>query len=64
VSVAEIAELLGVTRQRVNQLMHEREDFPAPLAELAIGRVWQRKDIESWAKTLPRRPGRRKPTTT
>jgi predicted DNA-binding transcriptional regulator AlpA len=58
VSVAEIAQLLGVMRQRVNQLMHERDDFPTPLAELAIGKVWRRSDIEAWAKHLPRRPGR------
>jgi predicted DNA-binding transcriptional regulator AlpA len=59
VSVGEIAEILGVTRQRINQLMHEHEDFPKPFAELAIGRVWKREDIETWAKSLNRRPGRR-----
>lgn len=59
VSVAEIAGILGVTRQRVNQLMHERDDFPEPLAALAIGRIWRREDIERWAQDLHRRPGRR-----
>jgi prophage regulatory protein len=59
VSVGEIAQMLGVTRQRVNQLMHEHEDFPTPIAELGIGRIWNRKDIELWARKLHRRPGRR-----
>ena len=58
VSVTEIAEILGVSRQRVNQLIKSYTDFPAPEAELAIGRVWRRYQIERWAGKHPRQPGR------
>lgn len=45
--VHEIAELFGVSRQRVHQLAAE-PDFPRPLAVLAAGAVWNRKDVERW----------------
>jgi predicted DNA-binding transcriptional regulator AlpA len=60
VSVTEIAEMLGISRQRVNQLIQAYEDFPPPEADLAIGRVWLRSAIEEWAKSHPRRAGRPK----
>ena len=56
--ISEIAEILGVTRQRAGQIIQTYDDFPAPAAELSIGRVWYRTDIEQWDKTHPRRPGR------
>lgn len=52
-STPEIAELLGVTRQRVDQLSRT-EGFPEPAAELAIGRVWERADVERWARETGR----------
>jgi hypothetical protein len=48
VGAAEIAELLGVSRQRVDQLTR-RSDFPLPVAELVSGRVWVRVVVERWA---------------
>lgn len=51
--VAEIAELLGVTRQRVHQL-RQIEGFPAPARALAIGPVWESADIERWAREAGR----------
>jgi predicted DNA-binding transcriptional regulator AlpA len=50
---AEVAKLLGVSRQRVNQLSH-RDDFPEPVARLAAGPVWQTVDIERWARASGR----------
>ena len=44
---AEIAELLGVSRQRVHQLA-ARKGFPKPVAVLAAGRIWRRADILAW----------------
>lgn len=44
----EIATLLSLSRQRVQQLA-ERDDFPAPAAELNMGRAWFRTEIEAWA---------------
>jgi len=52
-STVEIAELLGITRQRVDKLSRT-DGFPAPAAELAIGRVWRRDDIETWARATKR----------
>jgi predicted DNA-binding transcriptional regulator AlpA len=59
VAIPEIAEILGVTRQRASKIIQSYDDFPTPAAELSIGRVWQRADVESWARSHPRRPGRR-----
>jgi FtsZ-interacting cell division protein YlmF len=48
VGVAEIAQLLGVSRQRVHELMRTDPAFPEPAAELSAGRIWQRSDVEQW----------------
>ena len=50
---AEIAKLLGVSRQRVSQLSHS-EGFPEPVVRLAAGPVWQTADIEHWARETGR----------
>jgi predicted DNA-binding transcriptional regulator AlpA len=50
--VAEIAAMLGLSRQRVNQLV-QSDDFPAPEAELSAGRIWTREAIETWAAAHP-----------
>lgn len=53
VGVAEVADLLDISRQRVHQLVHEDTNFPEPVAELGGGRmkmkVWLRDDIVQWA---------------
>ncbi len=59
VGVAEIAELLGVTRQRVDAIARTHEDFPAPVAEIAAGRIWLRDEIEALARRAGRIPNRR-----
>lgn len=56
VGVAEISEILGVSRQRVHQIAGVYDDFPAPIAELTAGRIWRKKDIEGWLKDHPQRP--------
>jgi predicted DNA-binding transcriptional regulator AlpA len=59
VGMAEIAEMLGVTRQRVGQLIESYDDFPKPEVELSGGRVWSRTAIETWIASHPERgPGR------
>lgn len=45
----EIAQLLGVSVQRVAQLMDEQQDFPEPVAHLSAGMIWDRADVEDWA---------------
>ncbi|RZU48551.1 hypothetical protein EV385_0268 [Krasilnikovia cinnamomea] len=44
----------GISRQRAYQLT-SRRDFPAPVAELAMGNVWLAEDVEAWIKER-RRP--------
>ena len=61
-SAAEIADLLGVRRQRVHQLRSTR-GFPAPLAELRGGAVWDARAIRRFLDTWERRPGRPKVIT-
>jgi predicted DNA-binding transcriptional regulator AlpA len=56
-STVEIAELLGVSRQRVDQLSRS-DQFPEPAAELAVGRVWAKADIVAWATETGRLPRR------
>ena len=51
--VTEIADLLGVSRQRVDQLAATAA-FPEPVAELAAGRVWKKADVVRWAKKAGR----------
>jgi predicted DNA-binding transcriptional regulator AlpA len=52
---AEIAKMLGVTRQRVHQLSSD-PDFPKPDAALSAGKIWTRSSIETWMEAhWPRR---------
>jgi prophage regulatory protein len=46
---AEIGRMLGVSRQRVQQLI-KTEDFPRPDVTLEMGKVWKREDVEAWAR--------------
>ncbi len=43
----EIEDRLGVSRQRVQQLI-ATPGFPPPWDELAMGKVWRKPDIEGW----------------
>jgi serine/threonine protein kinase len=45
--VTEVAEILGVSRQRVAKL-RERADFPDAIAEIAQGPIWDLDAIEAW----------------
>ena len=57
VGVAEVAAMLGLTTQRIDQLARRDPDFPAPVAELAAGRIWSRADIVTWARNAGRLDG-------
>jgi predicted DNA-binding transcriptional regulator AlpA len=54
VGVAEIARMLGVSRQRVDQMARNDPEFPQPIAELTAGRIWRLQDIERWARKTGR----------
>jgi prophage regulatory protein len=66
VGIAELASILGVSRQRAAQLAVEHSDFPQPLAELRSGRVWDEAAVRAWVAAHPHRPPgrpRHSPTT-
>ena len=54
VGPAEIAAMLGVSRQYVDRLSKEDPDFPEPEAELTGGRVWSTEAVEAWARAKGR----------
>lgn len=56
----EVADLLGVTRQRVGKITQTHQDFPQPVGVLAAGRVWIRAEIVSWATRAGRRVSTKK----
>jgi predicted DNA-binding transcriptional regulator AlpA len=49
VGTHEIAEMFGVSRQRVQQIVRQ-EDFPKPYDVLHMGKVWRRAAVETWAQ--------------
>jgi hypothetical protein len=57
-AASDVAELLGVSRQRVHQLHSDRADFPAPYARLGSGPIWTRPAIEAFDRSWSRKPGR------
>lgn len=55
VGLSEIAERLGVSKQRVGEL---RPRLPKPVTELRSGPIWQWPAIERFVKSWARKPGR------
>ena len=56
--VAEVAEILGVSRQRIAKL-RGRPDFPDPIAEIAQGPIFDLDEVKAWAGSGYRpQPGR------
>jgi predicted DNA-binding transcriptional regulator AlpA len=53
-TVSEIAALLGITRQGVDYIARTDASFPAPVVASPRLRVWERADIEKWAKQAGR----------
>jgi prophage regulatory protein len=55
VIAADIAERLGISRQRVNVLA-TGPGFPTPLGKLGRSSVWRWSSIERWARETGRLP--------
>ena len=55
--LSEVAELFGVSRQRVHELRRKR-GFPAPAADLASGPVWRVSTLQLFLSEWERKPGR------
>lgn len=62
--IAEIACILGTSRQIATKLAESARDFPSPDAKRTGRFVWARGQVEVWAATHPdRRPAWRRPPT-
>jgi prophage regulatory protein len=46
---SEIADRLGVTRQRAHVITRQK-GFPEPYEELIMGSVWRIADVEEWIR--------------
>lgn len=57
VTVTEIAERLGMHRTTVNDWTR-RDDFPAPVGEIAGARVWHLHEVIEWREGADLSPGR------
>jgi predicted DNA-binding transcriptional regulator AlpA len=53
-SAAEIAELLKVSRQRVDKIAKTDPNFPAPVAVLRRIRVWETDAVTEWMRETGR----------
>ncbi len=53
--IAEIATLIGRTRQRAWQIT-TTAGFPEPVQTLSMGKVWRADDVREWLAENPRRP--------
>ena len=49
IGLAEIAELLRVSRTRADQLVRQK-GFPDWKVHLSAGRLWDRAEVEKWAR--------------
>ncbi|WP_442934899.1 hypothetical protein [Micromonospora sp. CPCC 205558] len=47
-ALAEVADYLGVSRQRAAILV-DRPDFPAPMETLTVGRIWDAVEVREYA---------------
>lgn len=45
---SDIAQALGVTRGLVSVWTTRYADFPAPVVELAAGKVWRLSEVRAW----------------
>lgn len=65
--ITEIAGYYAISRQLAYKWTRQ-ETFPAPLAELAQGKVWDLDDVSAWGRRTGRKKGcgpraRRRPTS-
>ena len=62
VGTPDVAARLGISRQRVAQLVEQKGRFPTPLATVRGTHVWRWGDIADWTAAGARDMRRRKPT--
>lgn len=50
---AELRKMLGVSHTRTIQIS-ERADFPPPMDQLSVGKIWLLDDVIAWAEGVGR----------
>lgn len=50
VAIAEIADIFAVSKQTAGNWVSRNEDFPEPVADLKMGKIWNRRDIIRWGR--------------
>lgn len=48
--IAEVAEIIGRTKGRIDQLLLEDRAFPRPIWAIKLGRIWDRSEIVAWVQ--------------
>lgn len=48
--VAEVSEIIGRSKGRVDQLLLEDRNFPRPVWTLKLGRIWDRNEVVTWVQ--------------
>ena len=61
IGATEGAKLLGISRQQFEGLAGRHPDFPAPIAELARGKVYTKVSVEEFDKRWTRKKTGRPP---
>ena len=51
VGISEIAERHGTTPGTIRSWRHRHPDFPLPIAELAMGPLFDWREVETWLRT-------------
>ena len=54
VALAELTQMLGVTKNRAMQISR-KSDFPAPLGDLSVGRIWSYEAVVEFCAATGRR---------
>jgi superfamily II DNA or RNA helicase/uncharacterized protein YuzE len=62
VGVKEAADMLGVEKSNFVRDFANKQDFPAPLAELASGRFWLRSEVQRYLQANPQNRRKQEPT--
>lgn len=56
-SLAEVATILGVPKRTAARYV-DRADFPTPIDELDVGRIWRIQDVKRWGDATLTADGR------
>lgn len=48
--VAEVADIIGRSKGRIDGLLLEDRNFPRPVWSIKLGRIWDRNDVVAWVQ--------------